>query len=60
MMFAAEKLFSVSEHREYLDPCQVLNRDIQNSAQLRKKVSIFSSDHCSGSKKYLLKFFYCT
>lgn len=39
MMFAMEKLFRVSEHCEHLDPCQVLNRDVRKSAQLRKQLS---------------------
>lgn len=38
MMFAVEKLFRASEHREHLDPCQVLNRDGQKGAQLRKQL----------------------
>lgn len=33
MMFAVEKLFRVSEHREHLDPCQVLNGGARKSAQ---------------------------
>lgn len=33
MMFAAEKLFGVSEHPQDLDPCQVLDRDIAHGSE---------------------------
>lgn len=59
MTFAVEKLFSVSEHCEYLDPCQGLNRNVQNSAPLRKEMS-FSQVTTIEDQRNLLNFFYCT